>query len=82
MAFRVVGKEAVEAELQAWEYKGHEPIEQLKILNFENGRCAIGVLDYEDLETALLAEDKTYASYQAAFTAIGARFDAAFKKKT
>lgn len=81
MVFKVVGKDGVEDELELWEYKGHEPIEQLKIIRFENGRCVVGVLDYGDLETVLLAENKTYESFQGAFAAIGARFDAAFGEK-
>jgi hypothetical protein len=81
MAIKVIGKAGVEAELNTWELKGHEPIEQLKIIRFKNGRCAVGVLDYGDLETVLLAEDKTYASCRTAFAAIGARFDAVFDKQ-
>ena len=67
MAFKVVGKEAVEAELSTWEYKGHEPIDKLQLLSFTNGRYALGVLDYEDLETVLLAEDKTYETCRGLF---------------
>lgn len=81
MAFKVVGKKAVEDELSTWEYKGHEPLDQLQLLRFTNGRYALGVLDYEDLETVLLAEDKTYETCRGAFSAMGARFDAFFKGK-
>ena len=72
----VVGKDAVTAELSLWEYKGHEPEEKLCLIRFKNGRVALGVLSYENLETVLLAEDKTYENCQQAFTAMGARFDA------
>lgn len=79
--FRVVGKKGVEDELHMLDYKGHDPVNYIRIIHFTNGRCAVGVLEYADFETVLLAEDKTYESCRTAFSAIGARFDAYFAEK-
>lgn len=83
MDVKVVGNEAISDEISTWEYKGHEPIDCLVLLQYKNGGFNVGVLEYEDpADGVLIAEDKIYKTCKAAFTAIGARFDAAFKNKT
>lgn len=75
---RIVTKaEAVEA-LDLWQMKGHRPLDAVRIFGLEGGGFMAGVTDYIDGETLLVAEhmNRSYPSYSALFSAIGALFDA------
>lgn len=65
------------AELGTWEYKGHTPLDAVRVLTADDGGVIVGILDYVDMETVLIPEHmyKSYKTHSHAFAALGALFD-------
>ncbi len=78
MELKVTNKLLALCNLGTWKDKGHSPISAIRIFGQEDGTLAVGFTAYSDFEVIQVPEhmNRTYKTYQAAFTAVGAMFDA------
>lgn len=83
MEIKVVTKAEAVSLLQLWEMKGHGAMDTVRVFTLDNPDGAragvqVGFRDYQDMEALVLPEhmNRLYDSYQHAFTALGAMFDA------
>jgi len=78
MKIEVVSKTDALCNLGTWQGKGRSPLEAVRIFGQEDGSLVVGFTSYVDFDVLEVPEhmNRTYPNYQAAFTAIGAMFDA------
>ena len=74
---QVVPRHEALVALELWQIKGHRTLDAIRLFELASGGYMAGISDYIDCDAILIPEsmNRSYTSFKALFTAIGALLD-------